>query len=133
MTQRILQGFVVSDKMDKTVVVNVSRRKQHPLYRKVITRHSKYQAHDEVNTCTIGDLVRIQECRPISRTKRWRVIEIVRRGDVAEISPSDIGREIEEGVQDEVEEGVQDEVEEVMVTLDEEDSEIDDVAEEIES
>jgi len=133
MTQRILQGFVVSDKMDKTVVVNVSRRKQHPLYRKVITRHSKYQAHDEVNTCTIGDLVRIQECRPISRTKRWRVIEIVRRGDVAEISPSDIGREIEEGVQDEVEEGVQDEVEEVMVTLDEEDSEIDDVAEEVES
>ena len=125
MTQRILQGFVVSDKMDKTVVVNVSRRKQHPLYRKVITRHSKYQAHDEVNTCTIGDLVRIQECRPISRTKRWRVIEIVRRGDVAEISPSDIGREIEEGVQDEVEE--------VMVTLDEEDSEIDDVAEEVES
>ena len=125
MTQRILQGFVVSDKMDKTVVVNVSRRKQHPLYRKVITRHSKYQAHDEVNTCGIGDLVRIQECRPISRTKRWRVIEIVRRGDVAEISPSDIGREIEEGVQDEVEE--------VMVTLDEEDSEIDDVAEEVES
>ena len=125
MTQRILQGFVVSDKMDKTVVVNVSRRKQHPLYRKVITRHSKYQAHDEVNTCGIGDLVRIQECRPISRTKRWRVIEIVRRGDVAEISPSDIGREIEEGVQDEVEE--------VMVTLDEEDSGIDDVAEEVES
>ena len=95
---------MVSDKMDKTVVVNVSRRKQHPRYKKVITRHSKYQAQDEVNNCAIGDLVRIQECRPISKSKRCRVIEIVRRGDIAEISPADIGREIEEGKQDEVEE-----------------------------
>tara|TARA_B110000263_G_scaffold228887_1_gene222236 strand:+ start:421 stop:801 length:381 start_codon:yes stop_codon:yes gene_type:complete len=106
MTQRILQGFVVSDKMNKTVVVNVSRRKQHPRYRKVITEHSKYQAHDEVNNCVIGDLVRIQECRPISRNKRWRVIEIVRKGDVAEISPAEIGREIEEGIQEDIEESI---------------------------
>tara|TARA_B100000029_G_scaffold503696_1_gene581148 strand:- start:670 stop:1047 length:378 start_codon:yes stop_codon:yes gene_type:complete len=125
MTQRILEGFVVSDKMDKTVVVNVSRRKQHPRYKKVITRHSKYQAHDEVNDCAIGDLVRIQECRPISKSKRWRVIEVVRRGDIAEISPSDIGREIEEGKQDEVEE--------VGVALKEEANEDADVVEEVES
>ncbi len=125
MTQRILEGFVVSDKMDKTVVVNVSRRKQHPRYKKVITRHSRFQAHDEVNNCAIGDLVRIQECRPISKSKRWRVIEIVRRGDIAEISPSDIGREIEEGKQDEVTE--------VGTTLEGETNEIADVAEEVES
>tara|TARA_Y100001960_G_C14445127_1_gene714500 strand:- start:209 stop:586 length:378 start_codon:yes stop_codon:yes gene_type:complete len=125
MTQRILEGFVVSDKMDKTVVVNVSRRKQHPRYKKVITRHSKYQAHDEVNNCAIGDLVRIQECRPISKSKRWRVIEIVRRGDIAEISPADIGREIEEGKQDEVEE--------VGAALEEEANEAADVVEEVES
>ncbi|MFL2635677.1 MAG: 30S ribosomal protein S17 [Tepidiformaceae bacterium] len=125
MTQRILEGFVVSDKMDKTVVVNVSRRKQHPRYKKVITRHSKYQAHDEVNNCAIGDLVRIQECRPISKSKRWRVIEIVRRGDIAEISPADIGREIEEGKQDEVEE--------VGSALEEETTEDADVVEEVES
>lgn len=106
MTQRILQGFVVSDKMNKTVVVNVAHRKQHPRYRKVITEHSKYQAHDEVNNCVIGDLVRIQECRPLSRNKHWRVIEIVRKGDVAEISPSEIGRDIEEGIQEDVEEPV---------------------------
>ena len=124
MTQRILEGFVVSDKMDKTVVVNVSRRKQHPRYKKVITRHSKYQVHDEVNNCAIGDLVRIQECRPISKSKRWRVIEIVRRGDIAEISPADIGREIEEGKQDEVEE--------VGAAL-EEANEAADVVEEVES
>ena len=125
MTQRILEGFVVSDKMDKTVVVNVSRRKQHPRYKKVITRHSRFQAHDEVNNCAIGDLVRIQECRPISKSKRWRVIEIVRRGDIAEISPSDIGREIEEGKQDEVEE--------VGSALEEETTEDADVVEEVES
>ena len=124
MTQRILEGFVVSDKMDKTVVVNVSRRKQHPRYKKVITRHSKYQAHDEVNNCAIGDLVRIQECRPISKSKRWRVIEIVRIGDIGEISPADIGREIEEGKQDEVEE--------VGAAL-EEANEAADVVEEVES
>ena len=124
MTQRILEGFVVSDKMDKTVVVNVSRRKQHPRYKKVITRHSKYQAHDEVNNCAIGDLVRIQQCRPISKSKRWRVIEIVRRGDIAEISPADIGRDIEEGKQDEVEE--------VGAALEEETNEVADVVEEVE-
>lgn len=99
MSARILQGVVVSDKMDKTVVVNVARRKQHALYRKVINRSKRFKAHDAENECNVGDIVRILETRPISRGKRWRVIEILERGDVAEVSPEDIGRSIEEEVQ----------------------------------
>ena len=99
MSARILQGVVVSDKMDKTVVVNVARRKQHALYRKVINRSKRFKAHDAENECTVGDTVRILETRPISKGKRWRVIEILERGDVAEVSPEDIGRSIEEEVQ----------------------------------
>lgn len=74
-------GRVVSDKMDKTVVVAVDYLKPHPLYRKIIRKTSKFHAHDEENACRIGDTVRIQESRPLSRTKRWRVIEIVQRGE----------------------------------------------------
>ncbi len=99
MSARILQGVVVSDKMDKTVVVNVARRKQHALYRKVINRSKRFKAHDAENECNVGDIVRILETRPMSRGKRWRVIEILERGDVAEVSPEDIGRSIEEEVQ----------------------------------
>ncbi|MXX19062.1 MAG: 30S ribosomal protein S17 [Dehalococcoidia bacterium] len=99
MSARILQGVVVSDKMDKTVVVNVARRKQHALYRKVINRSKRFKAHDAENECNIGDIVRILETRPMSKGKRWRVIEILERGDVAEVSPEDIGRSIEEEVQ----------------------------------
>ena len=99
MSARILQGVVVSDKMDKTVVVNVARRKQHALYRKVINRSKRFKAHDAENECNVGDIVRILETRPISKGKRWRVIEILERGDVAEVSPEDIGRSIEEEVQ----------------------------------
>ena len=99
MSARILQGVVVSDKMDKTVVVNVARRKQHALYRKVINRSRRFKAHDAANECSIGDVVRILETRPISRDKRWRVIEILQRGDVAEVSPEEIGRSLEEEVQ----------------------------------
>ena len=99
MSARILQGVVVSDKMDKTVVVNVARRKQHPLYRKVINRSKRFKAHDAANECSVGDLVRILETRPISKDKRWRVIEILQRGDVAEVSPEQIGRTLEEEVQ----------------------------------
>ncbi len=99
MSARILQGVVVSDKMDKTVVVNVARRKQHALYRKVINRSKRFKAHDAENECNVGDTVRILETRPISKGKRWRVIEILERGDVAEVSPEDIGRSIEEEVQ----------------------------------
>ena len=74
MPKRILQGVVVSDKMDRTVVVNVERRTQHPLYKKFIRRSKKYVAHDENNTVKEGDVVQIQECRPISKRKSWEVI-----------------------------------------------------------
>ena len=74
MSKRIMQGVVVSDKMDKTVVVNVERRTQHPLYKKFIRRSKKYVAHDEGNAYKEGDVVQIQECRPISKRKTWEVI-----------------------------------------------------------
>ena len=73
MPKRIMQGVVVSDKMDKSVVVNVERRTQHPLYKKFIRRSKKYVAHDENNECQIGDLVQIAECRPLSKRKRFRL------------------------------------------------------------
>lgn len=66
-------GWVVSDKMDKTVVVSVETRRPHPRYKKVVTYRAKFKAHDEGNTCGIGDLVRIVETRPLSKDKRWRV------------------------------------------------------------
>jgi small subunit ribosomal protein S17 len=69
-----LQGTVVSDKQDKTVVVRVNRRVMHPLYKKYINRSKKYAAHDEANQCKTGDLVKIRECRPLSRRKCWEVI-----------------------------------------------------------
>jgi len=68
-------GVVTSNKMDKTVVVRVDRRVKHPQYGKYVTRHVKYKAHDENNTCQIGDKVRIVETRPLSKDKRWRVVE----------------------------------------------------------
>lgn len=74
MPKRILQGVVVSDKADKTIVVRVERRVRHPLYKKIIRRTRKFSAHDPENQFKTGDKVRIQECRPISRTKRWEVI-----------------------------------------------------------
>ena len=77
--KRQLIGTIVSDKMDKTVVVLVERLVKHPLYHKYIRRRSKFSAHDEVNACKIGDKVRITESRPLSRTKRWRVSEIVEK------------------------------------------------------
>ncbi|NLJ86239.1 MAG: 30S ribosomal protein S17 [Firmicutes bacterium] len=72
-------GMVVSDKMDKTVVVQVERRVQHPLYGRYIKRRTKFKAHDESNTVAVGDLVRIMETRPLSKDKRWRVIEVVEK------------------------------------------------------
>lgn len=75
MGQRILQGVVVSDKMEKTVVVRVERRIRHKLYGKIIQRSKKYKAHDQNQVCSIGDVVRIQECNPISKEKRWIVLE----------------------------------------------------------
>jgi small subunit ribosomal protein S17 len=75
MPKRILQGVVVSDKADKTVVVRVERRVMHPVMKKVVRKSKKYHAHDEKNSFHIGDTVRIQECRPISKTKSWVVLE----------------------------------------------------------
>ncbi len=74
MPKRILQGVVVSDKMDKTIVVKVERRVMHPVYKKFVRRSKKYHAHDEANQFKSGDTVRIRECRPLSRTKRWEVV-----------------------------------------------------------
>lgn len=77
--RRTETGRVVSDKMNKTVTVLVERRVKHPIYGKVVTRSKKYAAHDEANECHAGDLVQIEECRPISRNKSWRVTKIVER------------------------------------------------------
>ena len=75
MPRRVLTGRVTSDKMDKTVTVLVNRRVMHPLYKKFIRLSKKYAAHDEQNFCKIGDVVRIEECRPISKRKTWMVVE----------------------------------------------------------
>ena len=78
-TRKILEGLVVSDKMDKTVVVSVEDRVKHALYGKVLRRTSKLKAHDEQNDCGVGDRVLIMETRPLSATKRWRVVEILEK------------------------------------------------------
>ena len=78
--RKTLVGTVTSDKMEKTVVVSVDSVRRHPLYHKRITRTSKFLAHDEQNTCKPGDIVRIEETRPLSKRKRWIVREIVERG-----------------------------------------------------
>ena len=75
MPRRVLNGRVTSDKMDKTITVLVDRRVMHPLYKKFIRKSKKYAAHDEENVCKIGDLVRIQECAPISKRKTWTLLE----------------------------------------------------------
>ena len=72
-------GMVVSDKMDKTVVVSIKTRVRHPLYGKIMNKTSKLKAHDEENACGIGDTVRLMETRPLSREKRWRVVEIIEK------------------------------------------------------
>lgn len=77
--KRKLTGEVVSDKMDKTIVVNVVRRVRHKLYKKYIKVSKKFKAHDENNECCIGDTVSIVECRPLSKTKTWMLLEIVER------------------------------------------------------
>jgi len=74
MPKRVMQGVVVSDKMDKTVTVKVERRIMHPLYKKFIRRSKKYAAHDEANVCKVGDIISIRECKPISKRKKWEVL-----------------------------------------------------------
>jgi len=83
-------GHVVSNKMDKTVVVAVETLKHHPLYKKTFKKVVKYKAHDENNKCMPGDKVRVIETRPLSREKRWRVAEIITRKEVAEVKPQEV-------------------------------------------
>ena len=83
-------GRVLSDKMDKTVVVGVDTSKRHPLYRKTIRRVIKYKVHDENNDCREGDTVRIVETRPLSKEKRWRVSEIITRKDTVDLKPEEV-------------------------------------------
>ncbi|GAA0599732.1 MULTISPECIES: 30S ribosomal protein S17 [Actinomadura] len=78
-SRKVLEGLVVSDKMDKTVVVSVEDRVTHRRYHKVIRRTKNYKAHDEANECGVGDRVRLMETRPLSATKRWRVVEILEK------------------------------------------------------
>ena len=78
-------GRVVSDKMDKTVVVSVERLRRHPIYKRVVRLSSKFKAHDEENSARVGDTVRIEESRPLSREKRWTVVEVVARGSHEEL------------------------------------------------
>ena len=78
-SRRTLVGRVVSDKMDKSISVLVETREQHPLYKKYLRRSKKFHAHDADNACQLGDLVRIEECRPISKTKTWRLVEVIER------------------------------------------------------
>lgn len=83
--QKTREGYVVSDKMDKTVVIKVERVFQHSVYKRTVRRSKKYKAHDPQNGCRTGDRVRIVETRPLSKDKRWRVVEILERPEVAVI------------------------------------------------
>lgn len=87
--RKVRVGRVVSDKMDKTVIVAVERQVHHRLYGKSLRRVTKFQVHDAEAAYHVGDLVRIVETRPLSRTKRWRVLELVSRGEVAEVTPAE--------------------------------------------
>ena len=81
--RKVREGEVVSSKMDKTIVVKISWRTAHPLYKKIIAKYNKFQVHDENNVAQVGDLVEIMETRPFSKTKRWRLVRIVKRGELA--------------------------------------------------
>ena len=92
--RKVRVGRVVSDKMDQTVVVAVQWQHRHPIYGKSLRRITKFYTHDKDNKCRVGDVVRIEEIRPISRTKRWRVLEIIDRRDVVDVKPA----ELDEGI-----------------------------------
>ncbi|MFT4924168.1 MAG: small subunit ribosomal protein S17 [Phenylobacterium sp.] len=77
---RTLQGTVISDKMDKSITVSIERQVKHPIYGKYIKRTTKLHAHDESNTCNAGDIVTIRECRPLSKTKSWTLVDVVTKG-----------------------------------------------------
>lgn len=92
-------GTVVSDKNDKTIVVSVERTARHRIYHKVIRRTKKYHAHDPNNTATLGDVVRIEEAAPTSKTKRWALVEILTEREVASVAPETIDQSLVEEVQ----------------------------------
>jgi small subunit ribosomal protein S17 len=77
--RKVREGVVVSNKMDKTIVIAVKRKVKHPIYHKFVNKTSKLYAHDEANTCSIGDTVRIMETRPLSKNKNWRLVEIIEK------------------------------------------------------
>ncbi len=87
---KVRQGRVISDKMEKTVVVEVQNTEKHPLYHKNIIRTAKYKAHDENKISKVGDVVKIIETAPISRDKRWRVAEVIIKADIIEVKPTEI-------------------------------------------
>jgi small subunit ribosomal protein S17 len=88
--RKLKTGKVISDKMNKTVIVSVENTKRHPLYKKVIRHVRNFKAHDEKNECHMGDLVKIIETRPLSKDKRWKIVEIIKTGKYAEITPTEI-------------------------------------------
>lgn len=88
--RKVRIGTVISDKMDKTVVVSVESVTHHRLYKKTLKRVVKYKAHNDDNESKAGDIVRIIETRPLSREKRWRVAEVVKKGEVVEVKPTEI-------------------------------------------
>ena len=85
-------GEVVSTKMSKTIVVEVSRRVQHPLYKRIIGKRKKFYAHDEEGTANLGDQVRIIECRPLSKLKRWRLADVIRRAPQVAVTPKEVDK-----------------------------------------
>jgi small subunit ribosomal protein S17 len=87
--RKVLVGEVVSTKMQKTIVIEVTRKFAHPLYRRVMSRNKKFYAHDEKKEAHVGDVVRIEETRPLSKLKRWRLLEIVRRAALAPELPAE--------------------------------------------
>ncbi len=109
-------GRVISDKMDKTVVVAVEWRQAHPLYRKQVKRVTKFHVHDEENRCKVGDWVNIMETRPLSKTKRWRVTQVLSTTELAPtetqealaLTPEELGQSDEEADEVEVEEATED-------------------------
>lgn len=101
--RKVFVGVVVSDKMDKTVVVAVDRLARHPLYKKVVRRTSKFYAHDEHNECRVGDIVEIMETRPLSKLKRWRVVRIIQKAKVPlPVAREEVAEETEEQLIEEV-------------------------------
>ena len=97
--RKVRVGTVVSDRMEKTLVVAIERTSRHPLYRKVIRRTKRYHVHDPDGLGTLGDIVRIEECRPVSRTKRWRLVEVLTERAVAEVAAAEIDRSLVEEIQ----------------------------------